>query len=65
MLAEMMAMSKNSTPSLTLVGFRWQSPTASSVLQSEIIDMVEGNIAPEKLAADMQAAVATWFKPKQ
>jgi raffinose/stachyose/melibiose transport system substrate-binding protein len=64
-LAEMMVMSKNSTPYLTLVGFRWQSPTASSVLQSEIIDMVEGNIAPEKLAADMQAAVATWFKPKQ
>jgi raffinose/stachyose/melibiose transport system substrate-binding protein len=64
-LAEMMEMSKNSTPYLTLVGFRWQSPTASSVLQSEIIDMVEGNIAPEKLAADMQAAVATWFKPKQ
>ncbi|MBZ9759178.1 extracellular solute-binding protein [Mesorhizobium sp. ESP6-5] len=64
-LAEMMAMSKNSTPYLTLVGFRWQSPTASSVLQSEIIDMVEGNITPEKLAADMQAAVATWFKPKQ
>ncbi|MES0070814.1 extracellular solute-binding protein [Mesorhizobium sp. M0058] len=64
-LASMMEMAKNSTPYLTLVGFRWQSPTASSMLQSEIIDMVEGNIAPEKLAADMQAAVATWFKPKQ
>jgi len=64
-LAEMTAMSKNSTPYLTQVGFRWQSPTASSVLQAEIIDMVEGNITPEKLAADMQAAVATWFKPKQ
>ncbi|MEO5760533.1 MAG: extracellular solute-binding protein [Mesorhizobium sp.] len=64
-LAEMMKMSKNSTPYLTLVGFRWQTPTASSILQSEIIDMVEGNIAPEKLAGDMQAAVATWFKPKQ
>lgn len=64
-LAKMMEMSKNSTPYLTLVGFRWQTPTASSVMQSEIIDMVEGNVAPEKLAADMQAAVATWFKPKQ
>ena len=63
-LSEMMKMAGNSTPYLTLVGFRWQSPTASSVLQSEIIDMVEGNIAPEKLAADMQAAVATWFQPK-
>ena len=64
-LSKMMEMAKNSTPYLTLVGFRWQTPTASSVLQSEIIDMVEGNVAPEKLAADMQAAVATWFKPKQ
>jgi raffinose/stachyose/melibiose transport system substrate-binding protein len=49
---------------LTLVGFRWQTPTASSVLQAEIIDTVEGKIAPEKLAADIQAAVNTWFKPK-
>jgi raffinose/stachyose/melibiose transport system substrate-binding protein len=64
-LAEMMAMSKNATPYLTLVGFRWQTPTASSVLQAEIIDTVEGKIAPEKLAADIQAAVNTWFKPQQ
>ncbi|MER9486322.1 extracellular solute-binding protein [Mesorhizobium sp. M0563] len=64
-LATMMEMSKNSTPYLTLVGFRWQTPTASSILQSEIIDMVEGNITPQKLAADMQAAVSSWFKPKQ
>jgi raffinose/stachyose/melibiose transport system substrate-binding protein len=64
-LAEMMKMSKNSTPYLTLVGFRWQTPTASSVLQAEIIDTVEGKIAPEKLAADIQAAVNTWFKPQQ
>ena len=62
-LGEMMAMSKNSTPYLTLVGFRWQTPTASSVLQAEIIDTVEGKITPEKLAADIQAAVDTWFKP--
>lgn len=64
-LAEMMKMAKNSTPYLTLVGFRWQTPTASSVLQAEIIDTVEGKITPEKLAADIQAAVNTWFKPAQ
>ncbi|WP_054309404.1 extracellular solute-binding protein [Mesorhizobium sp. 1M-11] len=64
-LSQMMEMAKNSTPYLTLVGFRWQSPTASSILQAEIIDTVEGKIAPEKLGADMQAAVATWFQPKQ
>lgn len=64
-LSQMMEMAKNSTPYLTLVGFRWQSPTASSILQAEIIDTVEGKITPQKLAADMQAAVATWFQPKQ
>lgn len=64
-LKEMMAMQKNVTPYLTLVGFRWQAPTASSVLQAEIIDTVEGNITPEKLAADVQAAVDTWFVPKK
>jgi raffinose/stachyose/melibiose transport system substrate-binding protein len=58
-------MQKNVTPYLTLVGFRWQAPTASSVLQAEIIDTVEGNITPEKLAADVQAAVATWFVPNK
>jgi raffinose/stachyose/melibiose transport system substrate-binding protein len=64
-LKEMMAMQKNVTPYLTLVGFRWQAPTASSILQAEIIDTVEGTITPEKLAADVQAAVNTWFVPKK
>ena len=63
-LKAMIAMQANTTPYLSLVGFRWQSPTASSVIQAEVIDMVEGNIAPEKLAADVQAAISTWFQPK-
>jgi raffinose/stachyose/melibiose transport system substrate-binding protein len=64
-LKSMIEMQANATPYLTLVGFRWQTPTASSVVQAEIIDMIEGKIAPEKLAADVDAAVSTWFKPKQ
>ena len=64
-LKEMLRMLEHSTPYLTLVGFRWQTPTASSVIQAEIIDMVGGKIAPEKLAADMNDAVATWFKPRK
>lgn len=63
-LKSMLEMQANATPYLTLVGFRWQTPTASSVIQAEIIDMIEGKIAPEKLAADVDAAVSTWFKPK-
>lgn len=63
-LKEMIAMQANTTPYLSLVGFRWQAPTASSIIQAEVIDMVEGKITPEKLASDVQTAVNTWFKPK-
>ena len=56
-------MQQNSTPYLTLVSYRWQSPTASDIVQAEIIDMVTGKITPEKLAADIDAGVSTWFKP--
>ena len=63
-LKSMIEMQANPTPYLTLVGFRWQTPTASSILQAEIIDVIEGKIAPDKLAADMDAGVSAWFKPK-
>ncbi|MCX5516480.1 sugar ABC transporter substrate-binding protein [Kaistia algarum] len=63
-LKAMIDMQANPTPYLTLVGFRWQTPTASSILQAQIIDVIEGKIAPDKLAADMDAGVSTWFKPK-
>jgi raffinose/stachyose/melibiose transport system substrate-binding protein len=63
-LSKMIGMQQNSTPYLTLVGFRWQSPTASEIIQSEIIDMVTGKMTPEKLAADIDAGVSTWFQPQ-
>jgi len=62
-LAKMIEMQANTTPYLSLVGYRWQTPTASSIIQAEIIDMVEGKITPEKLAADIDAGVGTWFQP--
>jgi raffinose/stachyose/melibiose transport system substrate-binding protein len=62
-LTKMIAMQGNTTPYLTLVGYRWQAPTASSIIQAEIIDMVTGKITPEKLAADVDAGVSTWFQP--
>ena len=63
-LSKMIAMQKNSTPYLTLVGYRWQAPTASDIIQSEIIDMATGKMTPEKLAADIDAGVSTWFQPQ-
>ncbi len=64
-LQEMIKMEEHSTPYLTLVGFRWQQPTASSVIQADIISMITGQMAPADLAQKVQDAVATWFVPKE
>ncbi len=62
-LAAMIEMQANTTPYLTLVGYRWETPTASSILQAKIIDVVEGKVTPEALAKEMAEGVSTWFKP--
>lgn len=62
-LQEMVAMQEHSTPYLTLVGFRWNTPTASEILQSGIIEVINGNRTPGDLAAEMDAGVSTWFTP--
>lgn len=64
-LQEMVAMQENSTPYLTLVGFRWDTPTASEIIQAGIIEVIEGNRTPEDLAAEMDEGVQTWFTPQQ
>lgn len=63
-LQEMIKMGDHSTPYLTLVGFRWQQPTASSVIQADIIPMMAGQMTPADLAQKVQDAVSTWFVPK-
>lgn len=64
-LQEMVAMQENSVPYLTLVGFRWDTPTASSIIQSGIIDVIEGNRSAEDLAREMDEGVQAWFEPQQ
>ncbi|GAA5148035.1 extracellular solute-binding protein [Microbacterium pseudoresistens] len=62
-LLDMMAAMKNQTPYLTHVGFKWQSPTASSVLQPAFVDMIMGKVAPQSVAEQMTEAVQEWFTP--
>ncbi|MFB9835197.1 extracellular solute-binding protein [Actinoallomurus acaciae] len=62
-LKEMVAMQAHSMPYVTLVGFRWQTPTASSILQAGIVDVVTGRKTPQALAAEMDKGVSAWFKP--
>lgn len=64
-LKTMLDMQANPTPYLTLVGFRWDTPTASSVVQSEIVAVMAGDQSAEELAQHIQDAVSTWFTPGQ
>lgn len=62
-LKQMVSMSQHAVPYLTVVGFRWQDPTASSVLQPGLIDVVSGKTTPSNLAKATNDAVSQWFKP--
>lgn len=62
-LVDMMNAMEHQTPYLTHVGFKWQSPTASSVLQPVFVDMITGKVDPADVAQDMTDAVDEWFEP--
>jgi raffinose/stachyose/melibiose transport system substrate-binding protein len=62
-LQEMIKMEEHSTPYLTLVGFRWQQPTASSIIQADIIPVITGAMPAAELAQKIQDGISTWFVP--
>lgn len=62
---QMLTMQEHSMPNVTLVGYRWDNPTGSSILQPAIIDMIVGKVTPQKLAEDMQQGVEAWFEPNK
>jgi len=62
-LQEMLKMQEHQTPYLDLAGFNWQSPTGSSLIRSEIAQLMAGKADPAELAKKMQDGVSTWFKP--
>lgn len=62
-LTEMMDMQQNAMPYVTLVGYKWGSPTASSILQPQLVDMIVGKIDPQQAAEEMQEGVDAWFEP--
>jgi len=56
-------LSKNSTPYIMLVGFRWETPSGSEVLQSTLQEMFQGNMTPAEVAAKVQEALEEWYEP--
>ena len=51
------------TPFLTLVGFRYGTPTSSSIMQPGFQKVAAGTQTVEQLAKSIQDGVATWYKP--
>ena len=47
-----------------LVGFRYKTPTGSAILQSGFQNLIVGKTTPEQLAKDVQAGIASWYKPQ-
>ena len=59
------AIPSQGTPFLTLVGFRYGTPTSSSIMQPGFQKVATGAKTPAELAKDIQAGIATWYKPQQ
>lgn len=57
--------SRNPTPFLMLVGFRYQNPNGSVMLRDGIQKIIQGQGTPATLAADIQTGLASWHKPIQ
>jgi len=53
-----------STPFLNVVGFRFGTPTSSNIIQPGLQKLVVGGTTSAALAKDIQAAVASWYKPQ-
>ncbi len=51
------------TPFLSLVGFRYGTPTSSSIMQPGFQKVAAGTKTSADLAKDIQAGVASWYKP--
>ena len=57
------AQNKYGTPYIMLVGFRYQNPTGSALLQTGIPNMLNGTKTSKQVAEETTKGVATWYKP--
>jgi raffinose/stachyose/melibiose transport system substrate-binding protein len=58
-------LNENSTPYITLVGFRYEQPTGSSLIQNTLQGMLADTIDSDEVVRQVQEGVASWYKPFQ
>lgn len=64
-LQRLFDLNRNSTPYIHLVGFRYQEPTGSTLVQSALQEMFADRITAAEAAAQVQRGLETWFEPFQ
>lgn len=64
-IQNVLELQKNSTSYLFLVGFRYEQPTGSSLLQSVGQSMMVGKMTPAETCAEIQKGIATYYLPFQ
>lgn len=62
-LRHVQEMGRKATPYIMLVGFRWQAPTGSTLLQSALQAMMAGQKTPEQVGDEVTRGLSAWFEP--
>ena len=65
LLERVVELNQNSVPYLTLVGFRYENPTGSTLLQEGLQRMFAGDATAEEVAQGVQEGVARYYEPFQ
>lgn len=65
LLAEVAKLNETAMPHINVVYFRFQKPTGSELLQTNITKVMSGSMTPEQLGADLTTGIAKWYTPFQ
>ena len=65
LLAKVAELNQNSTPYIMLVGFRYQEPSGSVLMQERLPGMFAGTITPAQVAKEVTEGIAAYFEPFQ
>jgi raffinose/stachyose/melibiose transport system substrate-binding protein len=59
-LQAVQAMNRKATPYIMLVGFRWQAPTGSTLLQSSLQALLAGQMTPVQVGDELTRGLSSW-----
>ncbi len=61
-LKNVQSMNRKATPYIMLVGFRWQAPTGSTLLQSALQAMMAGTMTPAQVGEEVTRGLSAWVE---